>query len=146
MAAEIEVEVLKSVVKKLDSSLDKISEVSNTIAKLLAVHDERISSLEKNTDKKEDEIKELHFRLTTQTREIFDKLELMEARIEKRITEGGITTSLQHERIDAEMKAEIKNISERIQVLESWRWYLLGGAAVGGWVLSKFTDWTSFLK
>ena len=146
MAAEIEVEVLKSVVKKLDSSLDKISEVSNTIAKLLAVHDERISSLEKNTDKKADEIKDLHSRLTTQTREIFDKLELMEARIEKRITEGSNTTSAQHERINNEMKEEIQKISDRIQVLESWRWYVLGAAAVAGWIISKYGDLTHLLK
>lgn len=146
MAAEIEVEVLKSVVKKLDSSLDKISEVSNTIAKLLAVHDERLSSLEKTTDKKADEIKELHTRLNTQTREIFDKLELMEARIEKRISEGSTTTSLQHERINTEMKEEIQKISDRIQVLESWRWYVLGAAAVAGWIISKYGDLTTLLK
>jgi len=146
MAAEIEVEVLKSVVKKLDSSLDKITEVSNSIARLLAVHDERLSSLEKTNDKREDEIKDLHSRITTQTREIFDKLELMEARIERRITEGGVTTSSQHERINAEMKTEIKKIADRIQVLESWRWYVLGAAAVAGWILSRYGDLTRLLK
>jgi len=146
MAAEIEVEVLKSVVKKLDSSLDKITEVSNSIAKLLAVHDERLGSLEKISDKREDEIKDLHSRITTQTREIFDKLELMEARIERRISESSSTTSSQHERINAEMKAEIKKISERITLLEGWRWYVLGAAAVIGWILSKYGDLSSLLK
>ena len=146
MAAEIEVEVLKSVVKKLDSSLDKITEVSNSIAKLLAVHDERLGSLEKISDKREDEIKDLHSRITTQTREIFDKLELMEARIERRISESGNTTSAQHERINSEMKDEIQKISERITLLEGWRWYVLGAAAVVGWILSKYGDLTSLLK
>jgi aspartate/tyrosine/aromatic aminotransferase len=146
MAAEIEVEVLKSVVKKLDSSLDKITEVSNSIAKLLAVHDERLGSLEKISDKREDEIKDLHSRITTQTREIFDKLELMEARIERRISESGSTTSAQHERINAEMKEEIQKISERITLLEGWRWYVLGAAAVVGWILSKYGDLTHLLK
>jgi aspartate/tyrosine/aromatic aminotransferase len=146
MANEVEVEVLKSVVKKLDSSLDKITEVSNSIAKLLAVHDERLGSLEKISDKREDEIKDLHSRITTQTREIFDKLELMEARIERRIAEGGIATSSQHDRINAEMKAEIHKISERITLLEGWRWYVLGAAAVVGWILSKYGDLTSLLK
>ncbi len=146
MANEVEVEVLKSVVKKLDSSLDKITEVSNSIAKLLAVHDERLSSLEKISDKREDEIKDLHSRITTQTREIFDKLELMEARIEKRISESGSTTSSQHERINSEMKAEIQKISERITLLEGWRWYVLGAAAVVGWILSKYGDLSNLLK
>ena len=146
MAAEIEVEVLKSVVKKLDSSLDKITEVSNSIAKLLAVHDERLGSLEKISDKREDEIKDLHSRITTQTREIFDKLESMEARIERRIGESGNNSSAQHERNNAEMKAEIQKISERITLLEGWRWYVLGAAAVVGWIISKYGDLSSFLK
>lgn len=146
MAAEIEVEVLKSVVKKLDSSLDKITEVSNSIARLLAVHDERLSSLEKVNDKREDEIKDLHSRITTQTREIFDKLELMEARIEKRISESSSVTSAQHLKINDDMKTEIKLISDRIQILESWRWYVLGAAAIVGWILSKYGDLSSLLK
>lgn len=146
MAAEVEVEVLKSVVKKLDSSLDKITEVSNSIAKLLAVHDERLGSLEKTNDKREDEIKDLHSRITTQTREIFDKLELMETRIERRISESSSTTSAQHIKINDDMKNEIKKIADRIQVLESWRWYVLGAAAVVGWILSKYGDLTSLLK
>lgn len=146
MAAEVEVEVLKSVVKKLDSSLDKITEVSNSIAKLLAVHDERLGSLEKTNDKREDEIKDLHSRITTQTREIFDKLELMETRIERRISESSSTTSAQHIKINDDMKNEIKKIADRIQVLESWRWYVLGAAAVAGWILSRYGDLTHLLK
>ena len=118
MAAEIEFEVLKSVVKKLDSSLDKISEVSNSIAKLLAVHDERLGTLEKTSDKRGDEVKELHSRITTQTREIFEKLEAMEERIDRRISESSSTTSTQHDRINNEIKEEIKKINDRINVLE----------------------------
>ena len=47
MASDVEVQVLKQVVFKLDASLDKISEVSYSIGKLLAVHEERLDSLEK---------------------------------------------------------------------------------------------------
>jgi hypothetical protein len=146
MAAQIEVEVLKSVVNKLDSSLDKITEVSNNIGKLLAVHDERLGSLEKISDKRGDEVKELHSRITTQTREIFEKLEAMEDRIERRISESGVTTSAQHDRINAEIKQEIKKINDRINILESWRWYILGAAAVAGWILSKYGDLTPLIK
>jgi len=146
MAAEVEFEVLKSVVKKLDSSLDKISEVSNSIAKLLAVHDERLGTLEKTSDKRGDEVKELHSRITTQTREIFEKLEAMEERIEKRITESSNTTSTQHDRINNEIKEEIKKINDRINVLEHWRWYVLGACAVIGWMLSKYGDLIPLLK
>ena len=73
MALETELEVLKSVVNKLDSSLEKISEVSNSIGKLLAVHDERmksgaaISTQQHNTirDEIQVDIKDMELRVTS---------------------------------------------------------------------------------
>jgi hypothetical protein len=46
MAIESEVEVLKNVVAKLDMSIEKIAQVSNDIGKILAVHEQRLASLE----------------------------------------------------------------------------------------------------
>lgn len=129
MALEVELEVLKSVVNKLDSSLEKISEVSNSIAKLLAVHDERLDSIEKHGDKKEEEIKDLHSRITTQTREIVEKLENMEKRIEDRIKQNTDNSTSQHLSMQAKVETEMKKIDGRLKELEKWRWYILGVAA-----------------
>lgn len=139
MAIESEIEVLKSVVNKLDSSLEKISEVSNSIGRLLAVHDERLNSLEKVSDKREREIDDLHSRITTQTREIVDKLQSMEERIEKRMAENSISATNQHDKIKNEIKVDIEKIDERLIIIERWRWYLLGGAAVIGFLLGNFS-------
>ena len=56
MAIETEVEVLKSVVNKLDQSLEKISQVSDDIGKLLAVHDAKITQLVKESDIRTDDV------------------------------------------------------------------------------------------
>lgn len=137
MALEVELEVLKSVVNKLDSSLEKISEVSNSIARLLAVHDERLDSIEKHGDKREEEIKDLHSRITTQTKEIVDKLEDMEKRIEERIRQTSENSSIQHANMQNSVNNEIKKIDSRIRELEKWRWYILGGAAALATLLSN---------
>jgi chromosome segregation ATPase len=135
MAFDTEIEVLKSVVNKLDSSLEKISEVSNSIGKLLAVHDERLNSLEKVSDKKDREIDELHSRITTQTREIMDKLETMGAKIDDRMKSAAEQSTAQHNDIKKEIQNDIKQIENRLTSLEQWKWYVLGGAAVIGYIL-----------
>ena len=137
MALEVELEVLKSVVNKLDSSLEKISEVSNSIARLLAVHDERLDSIEKHGDKRDHEIKDLHSRITTQTREIVDKLESLEKRIEERMKQSSDASSEGHRAIQTEIKTEMKRIDSRIRELERWRWYVLGAAAALAFLLSN---------
>lgn len=145
MGADVEIEVLKSVVNKLDSSLEKISEVSNSIGRLLAVHDERLNSLEKVSDKREKEIDELHSRITTQTKEIVDKLESMESRIEKRMTDGAAASTAQHLTIQNELKADITKIDNRLLIVERWRWYLIGGAAMLGYLIGHLGDIKKFL-
>lgn len=137
MALEVELEVLKSVVNKLDSSLEKISEVSNSIAKLLAVHDERLDSIEKTSDKKDNEIRDLHSRITTQTKEIVTKLEDVEKRLEFKMKENSESAKVQHEKIQEDIKNELRVYDKRLRSLEKWRWYVLGGAAALAFLLSN---------
>lgn len=137
MALEVELEVLKTVVTKLDSSLEKISEVSNSIGRLLAVHDERLNSLEKTSDRRNDEIKDLHSRITTQQREIMDKLEDMEKRLEERMTAQGKASKAQHDEIKEEIQEDIKGLEDRIGTLEKWKWYIIGAGAAVGYLISS---------
>jgi len=134
MVVDIEVGVLKSVVAKLDTSLEKIAEVSNSISRLLAVHDERINNIEKNADNRDLEMKDLQVRITTQTKEIFDKLDHMETRMEDQI-----------KALEKSIKDEQSKIDTRVLVLEKWRWYLIGAAAIIGYLVS-YMDLKTLLK
>lgn len=146
MAVETELEVLKSVVNKLDSSLEKISEVSNNISRLLAVHHERLDQLERNVDKRDDDIKELHSRITTQTREIVDKISMLERNIEDRMKEGARAAKEQHQEIQKEIQADIIKLDDRLGIIERWRWYILGAAGAVGYLIGNLTDIVKFLK
>ena len=70
---------------KLETALDKITDVSNNIGQILAVHEQRLQEGEKefealktemnNAENKfDDEVKDLHSRLTSNTREIENKM------------------------------------------------------------------------
>lgn len=146
MAIESEIEVLKSVVNKLDSSLEKISEVSNNIGRLLAVHNERLDQLEKVSDQRNDDIKELHSRITTQTREILDKITALEKNMEDRMRDSAKAAKEQHEAIQKEIQADIVKLDDRVESVERWRWYITGAAALAGYIIGNFADIAKILK
>jgi chromosome segregation ATPase len=140
MAIETEVEVLKSVVSKLDTSIEKISQVSQDIGKILAVHEQRLETIEKISDNRADEIKELHSRITTQTREIVDKIDNMEQRLEVKMRENGEQATKQHKEIQVEIQKDISAIDQRVGSLENWKWWLMGAAATVGIVMGVAMD------
>ena len=146
MAIESEIEVLKSVVNKLDSSLEKISEVSNNIGRLLAVHNERLDQLEKNADQRGDDIKELHSRITTQTKEILEKISALEKNMEERMRANGVAAKEQHQEIQKEIQADVNKLDDRLATVERWRWYIIGGAVTIGYLIGNLADIIKFLK
>lgn len=144
---ESEVEVLKSVVSKLDTSIEKIAQVSGDIGKILAVHEQRLDSIEKISDQRTEEIKELHSRITTQTREIVEKITDMEHRLEVKMRENGMAAKEQHKEIQEEIQKDINSIGDqvtsidtRVDSLERWKWWIMGAAITVGFILGNALD------
>jgi chromosome segregation ATPase len=140
MSAESQIKVLENVVERIDTSIEKLTEVSNSIGKLLAVHDERINTLEKGYDRATDEIKDLHSRITTISREICDKLDQIEDSLEKRIRTHSDNSEKLHKELKAELEVKLRSLDSRINLLETWRWVIVGGAVVLGYIADKLTN------
>ena len=139
---ETEVELLKSKVSdmeklhvRLDDAISKISEVSNCINRMLAVHEEKLANqeeavfaaeelIEQRRTEFSNEIKELHSRITTNTKEIMS-----------------IATS-QHKEHSAAIQKLHTDINKRVGVLEKWRHVLIGGSIVIGFVLHRMIDFS----
>ena len=104
---------------------------------------ERIAKLETQVEMiKEDvgelkaDVKDLHSRITTGNREIIEKIESMECKMEERMKSSAINSAAQHAEIEVNLKQDIKTINDRVDVLERWRWMIVGGAIVIGYALS----------
>lgn len=138
MAIDAQVKVLESVVSKIDSSIEKLTEVSNSIGKLLAVHDERLNTLEKTNDRTEDDIKDLHSRITTISREICDKLDQVETMIEHRLKESSEASAKGHAEIKADIESKITKLVTRVEILEKWKYWVVGAATAVGYIVNKF--------
>ena len=121
-----DVEQLELIVEKLDHSIDKLTEVSANISKLLAVQEQRMNNIEKDTDRNQDDIRHLYGKLDTMSKDITDKLD----QSMKNSAEG-------HVRIMEKVDEKIKGLDARVKVLEIWRWLVIGGALTIGYLLNK---------
>lgn len=103
---------------------------------------ERIAKLEAQVEGiKEDvadvksDIKELHSRITTGNREIMDKIDEMDKRLDHKLNDNSVLAKKQHQEIQQEIQKDIVKITDRVDVLERWRWMIVGGAVVVGYII-----------
>jgi chromosome segregation ATPase len=131
---------------KLETALDKITDVSNNIGQILAVHEQRLEGGEKKfetlrfdmnnaEDKFDNEVKDLHSRLTSNTREIENK---MSKEIDKVLDS---IKDLKDHLIDKNDKIE-----NRLAALERWRWILVGAMLVGAMIVPELPSLSVFFE
>jgi chromosome segregation ATPase len=114
---------------------------------------ERIAKLEAQMDAlKEDvqevkhDIKEIHSRITTSNREIVDKIDDMQTRLEHKMQANAQISQDQHAEIKKEVVADLEKMNARVSALEQWKWYVIGGAAVLGFILGHLNELVKYLK
>lgn len=121
---------------KIDDAIEKMAEVSNSISKMLIVHENKLQ----NHDQMIDGIK----LAMSERKNDFDK---QVDTLHKRITDMKDENHIEREKYHKELIAALKEIADtqhklddRITVLENWRWYILGAAAVLGFIIAQ-TPW-----
>ena len=130
-----DIEDVKSIHSRLDVAIDKLTDVSNSIHRMLAVHEEKLArqeeasvELEQQIEKRRSEvltkIDDLHSRITTNTKEIM------------------INAAAQHVEQNKEIQKIREDLSGRIGVMEKWRHVLIGGSIVIGFLLHKFVEFS----
>lgn len=92
------------------------------------------------------DIKEIHSRVTTSNREIVDKIDDMQTRIEHKMNANAQISQIQHEEIRKDVVEDLEKMEKRVGALEQWKWYVIGGAATLGFVLGHVSEIAKFLK
>ena len=114
-----DIENVNTINGRIDTAIDRLTEVSTSIKSMLAVHQEKITRQEKV-----DEV-------------IFDKLKDRAEEISDVYRELKKDMETSEKRLLVEIKSLKNDINARVGVLEKYRHLILGGAIVLGWVLSK---------
>jgi DNA repair ATPase RecN len=114
-----DLENVNNIQDKLDTAIDKLTDVSSSIKSMLAVHEEKITRQEKIDEIIFDKLKDRAEEITDVYRELRKDIDLVE------------------KRLLIEIKSLKNDFGSRVGVLEKYRWIIMGGAIVVGWILSK---------
>tara|TARA_B100001175_G_scaffold295421_1_gene283454 strand:+ start:267 stop:701 length:435 start_codon:yes stop_codon:yes gene_type:complete len=144
MMAELETEVqlikrdiedVKSIHGRLDVAIDKLTDVSNSIHRMLAVHEEKLA-------RQEEASYELEKQIENRRSELLNKIDDLHSRITTNTKEIMVSAREQHEEQNKEIQKIREELSGRIGVMEKWRHVLIGGSIVVGFLLHKFMEFS----
>ena len=137
---ETEVELLKKelhdqrkIHDRLDIAIEKLTDVSNSIHRMLAVHEEKIA-------RQEEAIFEAEQKIEVRRSELLIKIDELHSRVTTNTKEIMTAASTQHQQQNKEIAKLREDINSRVGVLEKWRYVLIGGSIVIGFMLHKFID------
>ncbi len=113
---------------KLSESIEKIQEVNINIMRMITLHEQRHEQHEKAEQDLKEDIKELHSRITTVSREMNDRMDQLERHISERI-------DLLRSDLAKHEKADPNRLRNTLAEIEKYKWMILGGALALGWVI-----------
>lgn len=129
-----ELRTQEKVMDKLTEGIEKIQEVNTNLLRMLAIHEEKHETHEKIEEDIDDDIKELHSRLTTESRithekidglktDLYAKIESLRQDVVKSIVANG-------KQGDAP-----KGIGDRLKELESWKYMIITIVVIIIWII-----------
>jgi len=139
---ETEVKLLKKELQdqtkihdRLDIAIEKLTDVSNSIHRMLSVHEEKIARQEEATE-------EVFTKLESRRTELTVKIDELHSRITTNTKEIMTAASAQHTQQNKEIQKIRDELLARVGVLEKWRHVLIGCSIVAGFVLHKMVNLT----
>jgi len=126
-----------ALVDRLDTTIDKLTEVSTSLSQLMAVHEAKLSAqeiitkqttdlVEKRRVEMEEKVQQLHSRISSGEKELAGKIEEQYDDIMTEIKEMRQESQTQH-----------TALSDRITAMEKWQWIIIGGSIIVGVILSQ---------
>ena len=114
-----DVEQVNQIHNRLDTAIDKLTDVSTSIKQMLAVHEEKISRQEQTDEVIFTKLRERQLEIDTVYKELQKEIQQTE------------------KRLLIEIKSLKLDIGGRVGTLEKYKWLILGGSIVVGWILSR---------
>ncbi len=113
-----DVRSLEGINERLNTAIDRLTDLSTSVKSMLAVHEEKLS--------RQDKVDEV----------IFEKLRERQKEIHD--VHASLKDDIEHseKRLLVEIKSLKLEIGNRVSTLERYRWLILGGAIVIGWVFA----------
>jgi hypothetical protein len=135
--------VVGALVDRLDTTIDKLTDISNSVSSLLAVHETKLTSqeiiskqladlVEARRVETDDKIQILHERISSGERELKGSIDKQYDELMTQIKEMRAESTKQH-----------NTLSDRITTMEKWMWTVIGGSAIVGGLITLI-PWDKF--
>lgn len=142
---------------KLDTTIEKVQELTSAMTKMLALHEERIEKqeqrdtellrmLEQRRIETETGMKELHSRITTTDRETKQSLQNTEDRIEENVSGMMAEVLAEVRELKKSQEDHHKIMNERLTTVEKKIWVFVGGSAVIIFLLTRLPQLQAFFS
>jgi ABC-type siderophore export system fused ATPase/permease subunit len=135
--------VVNTLVGRLDTTIDKLTDISSSVSNLLAVHETKLTSQEIIS-------KQLSDLVEARRVETDDKIQILHERISSGERELKVSIDKQYDELMTEIKemraesaAQHTTLSDRITAMEKWMWTVIGGSAIVGGIITLI-PWDKF--
>lgn len=126
---------------RMDVAIEKITDISNCVNKMLAVHEEKLHNqaevsaelfelVEQRRREADESVKELHSRITTQNRELTQEMKQDHQKVLEAI--DGLKSMIQTG--IKENQLEVDKLESRVLHLEKRQWFVMGIAMAIGFI------------
>ena len=112
-----DMELVSALAEKFDIAIDRLTEVSTSVDKMLAVHENRLENQEQQREL-------LHQRISDLKRDITDEFRMLRDENRKQHAE----------------------VNERLSKLEKWRWLVVGMATAVGFLVAQMGKISEFFS
>ena len=106
-----DLDVLVALVEKFDIAIERLTAVSTSVEKMLAVHETRLQSTERQTEV-------VHQRITDFKKDVIEEIKSLR-----------VENDSQH-----------KDVSDRLARIERWKWFVIGIASGVGFIASTLVQ------
>jgi len=130
-----ELEDQRKIHDRLDVAIEKLTDVSNSIHRMLAVHEEKLA-------RQEEAIVEAEQQIETRRSELLKQISELHSRVTTNTKEIMVAAAAQHAEQNKEIQAIRDELRDRVGILERWRHVLIGGSIVVGFLLHKFVEFS----
>jgi len=145
-----DVSIIATLCEKFDTTIDKMQEIAYSLSRMVSLQEQRLETQEVATKELQsvmemrriehnNDIKELHSRITTVNRELSEKIEDTEKIILQELQE------IRKEIKESHKTKEESSLMKRLSEVEAWKYMMMGGIVVITWVLAK-ADLSKFFK
>lgn len=131
---------MKTIISRLDESVEKLTDISKDVTTLLAVHENRIAYQERITNELKEQVEKRRDESSNKFDELHDTVIEVKDGVNRKIDEKRNDIISELEKTKKEFEFSHSELKKRMSTIERWMWLFAGGGGVIVFILENFPE------